>query len=66
MIFVVQVCAVKAPGFGENRKSSLHDLAILTGGEVSSIIQLKHEFSIFLVHVLANFVAQLLMVCILL
>lgn len=26
---------MKAPGFGENRKSSLHDLAILTGGAVS-------------------------------
>ena len=31
----MQVCAIKAPGFGENRKSSLHDLAILTGGDVS-------------------------------
>ncbi|KAJ3690041.1 hypothetical protein LUZ61_019205 [Rhynchospora tenuis] len=30
----IKVCAVKAPGFGENRKASLHDLAILTGGEV--------------------------------
>ncbi|KAF3328132.1 chaperonin CPN60-2 [Carex littledalei] len=30
----IKVCAVKAPGFGENRKSSLHDLATLTGGEV--------------------------------
>ncbi|KAK3204950.1 hypothetical protein Dsin_018996 [Dipteronia sinensis] len=29
-----QVCAVKAPGFGENRRASLEDLAILTGGEV--------------------------------
>uniref|UniRef100_A0A452YCB6 Chaperonin CPN60-2, mitochondrial n=1 Tax=Aegilops tauschii subsp. strangulata TaxID=200361 RepID=A0A452YCB6_AEGTS len=28
------VCAVKAPGFGENRKANLQDLAILTGGEV--------------------------------
>lgn len=33
-LFMVQVCAIKAPGFGENRKSSLHDLAVLTGGEV--------------------------------
>lgn len=31
---MMQVCAIKAPGFGENRKSSLHDLAVLTGGEV--------------------------------
>lgn len=30
-----QVCAVKAPGFGENRKSGLQDLAVLTGGTVS-------------------------------
>ncbi|KQK23701.1 chaperonin CPN60-1, mitochondrial [Brachypodium distachyon] len=30
----MKVCAVKAPGFGENRKSNLQDLAILTGGEV--------------------------------
>lgn len=26
---------MKAPGFGENRKASLHDLAVLTGGQVS-------------------------------
>ncbi|KAI0733857.1 chaperonin GroL [Fomitopsis betulina] len=32
----VQVCAVKAPGFGDNRKSILGDLAILTGGQVVS------------------------------
>ncbi|KAJ8451186.1 hypothetical protein Cgig2_013958 [Carnegiea gigantea] len=30
----LQVCAVKAPGFGETRKANLQDLAILTGGEV--------------------------------
>ncbi|KAF8406884.1 hypothetical protein HHK36_006005 [Tetracentron sinense] len=30
----VKVCAVKAPGFGENRRANLEDLAILTGGEV--------------------------------
>ncbi|KAL6996325.1 hypothetical protein U1Q18_006458 [Sarracenia purpurea var. burkii] len=30
----VKVCAIKAPGFGENRRSNLDDLAILTGGEV--------------------------------
>ncbi|PON48149.1 Chaperonin Cpn [Parasponia andersonii] len=32
----VKVCAIKAPGFGENRKANLDDLAILTGGEVIS------------------------------
>ncbi|KAG5025922.1 hypothetical protein AAZX31_08G190600 [Glycine max] len=30
----LKVCAVKAPGFGDNRRASLDDLAILTGGEV--------------------------------
>ncbi|GER50089.1 60 kDa chaperonin [Striga asiatica] len=33
----IKVCAVKAPGFGENRKSSLQDLAVLTGGQASVI-----------------------------
>ncbi|MDD4933245.1 MAG: chaperonin GroEL, partial [Methylacidiphilaceae bacterium] len=28
----LQVCAVKAPGFGDRRKAMLEDLAILTGG----------------------------------
>ncbi|KAM0941956.1 putative chaperonin Cpn60/TCP-1 family, groEL-like apical domain superfamily [Dioscorea sansibarensis] len=30
----IKVCAIKAPGFGENRKASLQDLAVLTGGEL--------------------------------
>jgi len=30
---VLQVCAVKAPGFGDRRKAMLGDIAILTGGE---------------------------------
>jgi chaperonin GroEL len=30
----VKVCAIKAPGFGENRKSNLQDLAVLTGGQM--------------------------------
>src|SRR5205809_350140 len=29
----INVCAVKAPGFGDRRKSMLEDLAILTGGK---------------------------------
>ncbi|MEN2995306.1 MAG: chaperonin GroEL [Thermodesulfovibrio sp.] len=33
---VLQVCAVKAPGFGERRKAMLEDIAILTGGTVIS------------------------------
>lgn len=32
----VKVCAIKAPGFGDNRRANLEDLAILTGGEVIS------------------------------
>ena len=32
----IQVCAVKAPGFGDRRKAMLEDIAILTGGEVIS------------------------------
>lgn len=30
----LQVCAVKAPGFGDNRKATLHDIAIASGGIV--------------------------------
>ncbi|MCH8005582.1 MAG: chaperonin GroEL [Planctomycetes bacterium] len=29
---VIQVCAVKAPGFGDRRKAMLEDIAVLTGG----------------------------------
>jgi len=32
----INVTAVKAPGFGDNRKATLHDIAILTGGQVMS------------------------------
>ncbi|CAK0780084.1 Chaperonin CPN60-2, mitochondrial [Coccomyxa viridis] len=32
----VKLAAVKAPGFGDNRKSNLQDIATLTGGEVIS------------------------------
>ena len=31
---IVQVCAIKSPGFGERRKAILEDIAILTGGQV--------------------------------
>lgn len=31
-----KVCAIKAPGFGENRQANLDDLAVLTGVEVIS------------------------------
>ena len=33
---IVKVCAVKAPGFGDRRKATLEDMAILTGGTVIS------------------------------
>eukprot|EP01067_Filipodium_phascolosomae_P008384 Filipodium_phascolosomae@DN7107_c0_g1_i1.p1 len=37
-------CAIKAPGFGDRRKSMLQDLAILTGGQfISEEIGLKLE-----------------------
>jgi chaperonin GroEL len=32
----LQVCAVKAPGFGDRRKAMLEDISILTGGKVIS------------------------------
>jgi len=41
----LQVCAVKAPGFGDNRKNTLKDMAIATGatvfGEEASLIKLE-------------------------
>jgi len=33
---VLNVCAVKAPGFGDRRKDLLKDIAVLTGGQVVS------------------------------
>ncbi|GAC1467574.1 MAG: chaperonin GroEL [Isosphaeraceae bacterium] len=33
---VLNICAVKAPGFGDRRKAMLGDLAVLTGGTVIS------------------------------
>ena len=48
----LQVCAVKAPGFGDNRKNTLKDLAIATGatlfGDESNLTKLEeikiHDF----------------------
>jgi chaperonin GroEL len=41
---VLQVCAVKAPGFGDRRKALLGDIAVLTGGEfISEDLGLKLE-----------------------
>ncbi|GCE99011.1 chaperonin [Zygosaccharomyces mellis] len=40
----VRVCAVKAPGFGDNRKNTLGDIAILSGGQVfTEELELKPE-----------------------
>jgi len=33
---ILQVCAVKAPGYGDRRKAMLQDIAILTGGKYIS------------------------------
>ena len=30
------MCAVKAPGFGDNRKATLQDIAVVTGAQVIS------------------------------
>jgi chaperonin GroEL len=40
----VKICAVKAPGFGDNRKATLQDIAILTGGTlISEELDMKLE-----------------------
>eukprot|EP00245_Coleochaete_scutata_P017700 TRINITY_DN8824_c0_g1_i1.p1 TRINITY_DN8824_c0_g1~~TRINITY_DN8824_c0_g1_i1.p1 ORF type:complete len:585 (-),score=162.97 TRINITY_DN8824_c0_g1_i1:333-2087(-) len=48
-----KVCAVKAPGFGENRKANLQDLAVLTGAQVIS-----EELGYKLENVEANFLGS--------
>jgi chaperonin GroEL len=41
---VLQVCAVKAPGFGDRRKAMMGDIAVLTGGTfISEDLGLKLE-----------------------
>jgi chaperonin GroEL len=41
---VLQVCAVKAPGFGDRRKAIMGDIAVLTGGQfISEDLGLKLE-----------------------
>src|SRR5665213_599621 len=41
---ILQVCAVKAPGFGDRRKAMMADLATVTGGEfISEDVGLKLE-----------------------
>src|SRR5574341_794853 len=40
----LQICAIKAPGFGDRRKAMLEDLAILTGGSgISEDLGIKLE-----------------------
>jgi chaperonin GroEL len=40
----LQICAVKAPGFGDRRKSMLEDIAVLTGGKcITEDLGLKLE-----------------------
>ena len=40
----LQICAVKAPGFGDRRKEMLKDIAVLTGGEaITEDLGLKLE-----------------------
>ena len=41
------MCAVKAPGFGDNRKNTLLDMAIASGGTVSFIYVLNILVVIF-------------------
>src|SRR3954454_14557588 len=41
---ILQVCAVKAPGFGDRRKAMMADLAVVTGGKfISEDLGLKLE-----------------------
>jgi chaperonin GroEL len=41
---ILQVCAVKAPGFGDRRKAMLGDIAVLTGGQfISEDLGIKLE-----------------------
>ena len=37
----LNVVAVKAPGFGDNRKNTLRDMAIASGGVVSICLEMK-------------------------
>src|SRR5205823_5287443 len=41
---ILNVCAVKAPGFGDRRKAMLQDIAVLTGGQfISEDLGIKLE-----------------------
>ena len=55
----IKVCAIKAPGFGENRKATLQDLAVLTGGEVS----LPLHIYLILCFLFSGLIEQVLFFC---
>lgn len=40
----LQVCAVKAPGFGDNRKNTLRDMSVATGGVVGVAVTWQTVF----------------------
>jgi chaperonin GroEL len=43
---VLKISAAKAPGFGDNRKAMLQDMAVLTGGElISDDLGIKSELA---------------------
>lgn len=44
---IVNVAAIKAPGFGERRKALLQDIAIMTGRTISSYHSSFGDFNIF-------------------
>ena len=51
----MNVAAVKAPGFGDNRKATLQDMAVLTGGTViSEEVGIKFEMAVVVVVVAAR------------
>jgi chaperonin GroEL len=42
----LKVCAVKSPGFGDNRKNTMQDIAVATGGQfISEEVGLQIENS---------------------
>lgn len=41
-----QVCAVKSPGFGDNRRANLDDIAVFTGGEVRIVETSVYVYSV--------------------
>ncbi|KAI3884149.1 hypothetical protein MKX03_001133 [Papaver bracteatum] len=50
----IMVCAIKAPGFGENMKYSVQDLAVLNGGEACSFFLLTTICPICVLHLITE------------